>query len=314
MDLGDLEKLAGTPEGGFAANLVVQDFNARILPALGNAATVEAAVAELHKWASGEDGMRKAFAQSFLDKAKSALGGMSPGAAIAKYGKPVQPGHKHAANDGMKARFAAHKQHQHAEAQAAAATDKAHASGAKLAAVAATHGFHLGLKAAAAAKKETLGKGLITAGILMAGGHKLGRVAGAHIGARLAAAGHASAEDKFFHGIAGAVTGARAGAAAGLATGAAVGLSLRARKQRADAAKSRWAKAKGEVAKSAESTSDLEKAGKHPGFAKVQAGIARREGLSHAAAGAILAAASRRAGKTATRLNPRLKRVKGGGR
>ena len=51
--------------------------------------------------------------------------------------------------------------------------------------------------------------------------------------------------------------------------------------------------------------------GKHPGFKKVQAGIARRSGVSMEAAGAILAASSRKASAKAKRKNPRLKRVKG---
>jgi hypothetical protein len=49
----------------------------------------------------------------------------------------------------------------------------------------------------------------------------------------------------------------------------------------------------------------------HPGFAKVQAGIARRSGVSMEAAGAILAASTRKASAKAKRKNPRLKRVKG---
>ena len=47
----------------------------------------------------------------------------------------------------------------------------------------------------------------------------------------------------------------------------------------------------------------------HPGFAKVQAGIARRSGVSMEAAGAILAASTRKASAKAKRKNPRLKRV-----
>lgn len=49
----------------------------------------------------------------------------------------------------------------------------------------------------------------------------------------------------------------------------------------------------------------------HPGFAKVQDQIAKREGVSEAAAGAILASSSRGASKAAKKANPRLKRVKG---
>jgi hypothetical protein len=49
---------------------------------------------------------------------------------------------------------------------------------------------------------------------------------------------------------------------------------------------------------------------KHPGFKAVQNKIARKQGVSKEAAGAILAASTRNASKTAKRSNPRLKRVK----
>lgn len=49
----------------------------------------------------------------------------------------------------------------------------------------------------------------------------------------------------------------------------------------------------------------------HPGFKAVQAKIASREGVSKDRAGAILAAASRRASPAAKAANPRLNRVKG---
>jgi hypothetical protein len=49
----------------------------------------------------------------------------------------------------------------------------------------------------------------------------------------------------------------------------------------------------------------------HPGFKAVQAKIAARQGVSKERAGAILAAATRRASAKAKRKNPRLKRVKG---
>lgn len=52
-------------------------------------------------------------------------------------------------------------------------------------------------------------------------------------------------------------------------------------------------------------------ASQHPGFAAVQNKIASKEGVSHKAAGAILAAASRHASARAKKANPRLKRVKG---
>jgi len=48
-------------------------------------------------------------------------------------------------------------------------------------------------------------------------------------------------------------------------------------------------------------------AGKHPGFKAVQKGIAKRYGMKRA--GAILGAATRRAGKAARKKNPRLNRV-----
>lgn len=50
-------------------------------------------------------------------------------------------------------------------------------------------------------------------------------------------------------------------------------------------------------------------AGKHPGFQKVAAGIAARQGISREAAGAILASSTRKASAAAKRKNPRLKRV-----
>lgn len=49
----------------------------------------------------------------------------------------------------------------------------------------------------------------------------------------------------------------------------------------------------------------------HPGFEKVQAKIAKSEGVSKDRAGAILAASSRNASAAAKRRNPRLRRVKG---
>jgi hypothetical protein len=49
---------------------------------------------------------------------------------------------------------------------------------------------------------------------------------------------------------------------------------------------------------------------KHPGFSAVQNKIARKEGVSKNAAGAILANATRHAGKSARKANPRLNRVK----
>lgn len=51
---------------------------------------------------------------------------------------------------------------------------------------------------------------------------------------------------------------------------------------------------------------------KHPGFKKVAAGIAKREGISKKRAGAILASASRKASPAAKRKNTKLKKVKGG--
>ncbi len=51
--------------------------------------------------------------------------------------------------------------------------------------------------------------------------------------------------------------------------------------------------------------------GKHPGFKAVQSSIAAKEGVSQKSAGAILAAASRKASPAAKKANPRLNRVKG---
>lgn len=50
---------------------------------------------------------------------------------------------------------------------------------------------------------------------------------------------------------------------------------------------------------------------KHPGFKAVQGKIAKKEGISKKAAGAILASASRGASKKAKSANPKLKKVKG---
>jgi hypothetical protein len=49
---------------------------------------------------------------------------------------------------------------------------------------------------------------------------------------------------------------------------------------------------------------------KHPGFKSVQNSIARKEGVSKKAAGAMLAAGTRRAGASARKANPRLNKVK----
>ena len=50
---------------------------------------------------------------------------------------------------------------------------------------------------------------------------------------------------------------------------------------------------------------------KHPGFKSVQRSIARKEGVSMKAAGAILASASRNASASAKRANPKLRKVRG---
>jgi hypothetical protein len=49
----------------------------------------------------------------------------------------------------------------------------------------------------------------------------------------------------------------------------------------------------------------------HPGFQAVQSQIAKKQGISKKAAGAILASSTRNASASAKRKNPRLKRVKG---
>jgi len=48
----------------------------------------------------------------------------------------------------------------------------------------------------------------------------------------------------------------------------------------------------------------------HPGFKAVQTSIAKKDGVSEGAAGAILASATRKAAAGAKKANPRLKRVK----
>lgn len=49
---------------------------------------------------------------------------------------------------------------------------------------------------------------------------------------------------------------------------------------------------------------------KHPGFKAVQAKIAKKEGVSEKAAGAILASSTRNASAKAKKANPKLKKVK----
>lgn len=48
----------------------------------------------------------------------------------------------------------------------------------------------------------------------------------------------------------------------------------------------------------------------HPGFKAVQQSIAKKQGVSSAVAGAILASATRKASPAAKKANPRLKKVK----
>ena len=55
----------------------------------------------------------------------------------------------------------------------------------------------------------------------------------------------------------------------------------------------------------------MKKSAKHPGFAAVQKKIAKKQGVSVKAAGAILASSARKASKKAVAANPRLKRVTG---
>jgi hypothetical protein len=49
---------------------------------------------------------------------------------------------------------------------------------------------------------------------------------------------------------------------------------------------------------------------KHPGFKTVQSKIAAKNGVSKKAAGAILAASSRKASAKAKKANPKIKKVK----
>lgn len=58
-------------------------------------------------------------------------------------------------------------------------------------------------------------------------------------------------------------------------------------------------------------TEEMKKSKKHPGFKAVQAKIAKKQGVSKKAAGAILASATRKASAKAKKKNPRLKKVKG---
>ena len=48
----------------------------------------------------------------------------------------------------------------------------------------------------------------------------------------------------------------------------------------------------------------------HPGFKTVQSQIAKKQGVSKEAAGAILASATRNASPAAKKANPKLKKVK----
>lgn len=50
---------------------------------------------------------------------------------------------------------------------------------------------------------------------------------------------------------------------------------------------------------------------KHPGFEAVQNKIAKKQGISKKAAGAILASSTRKASPSAKKKNPNLRRVKG---
>ena len=53
---------------------------------------------------------------------------------------------------------------------------------------------------------------------------------------------------------------------------------------------------------------------KHRGFKAVQSEIAKKQGISKKAAGAILASSARKASKKAVKANPRLKRISGVGK
>lgn len=53
---------------------------------------------------------------------------------------------------------------------------------------------------------------------------------------------------------------------------------------------------------------------KHPGFKAVQEKIAKKQGISKKAAGAILASSARKTSKKAIKANPRLKRISGVGK
>lgn len=49
----------------------------------------------------------------------------------------------------------------------------------------------------------------------------------------------------------------------------------------------------------------------HPGFKKVAAGIAKKQGISKEGAAAILASSARKASAKAIKANPRLKKISG---
>jgi len=55
----------------------------------------------------------------------------------------------------------------------------------------------------------------------------------------------------------------------------------------------------------------MKKKAAHPGFKKVAASIAKKQGVSKERAGAILAAGARKASAKAVKANPRLKKVSG---
>ena len=50
---------------------------------------------------------------------------------------------------------------------------------------------------------------------------------------------------------------------------------------------------------------------KHPGFKSAQKSIAKKQGVSMKAAGAILASGARKASPAAIKANPRLKKISG---
>ena len=84
-------------------------------------------------------------------------------------------------------------------------------------------------------------------------------------------------------------------------------MSVKGEKYKSKAAMKKHEKSEGPAERKMEYGSTA----KHPGFKAVQSKIAKKQGISAKAAGAILAAGARKASKKAVAANPRLKRISG---